>query len=64
MKAGGTTRNYYGLGLPSASAKIASRRLPWQVAKKLLLSVFSIDPDGSVKQITWQDLKKTQAKSK
>jgi hypothetical protein len=64
MKAGGTTRNYYGLGLPSACAKIASRRLPWQVAKKLLLSVFSVGPDGNVEQITWQDLKKTQTKSK
>ena len=64
MKADKTTRNYYGLGLPSASANIALRRLPWQVAKKLLLSVFSVAPDGNVKQITWQVLKVAQAKSK
>lgn len=63
MKAGGTTRNNYGLGLPSACAEIATRRLPWQVAKKLFLSVFSVDPDGSVEQITWQGLKKAQTKA-
>jgi hypothetical protein len=40
MKTGGTTRYYYGLGLPEKSANIALRRLPWQVAKKLLLYVF------------------------
>jgi len=50
MKTGGTTRYYYGLGLPEKSAKIALRRLPWQVAKKLLLYVFSCDEKGNVKQ--------------
>ncbi len=60
MKSGGTTRYYYGLGLPEKSAKIAMRRLPWQVAKKLLLYVFSVTSDGKVKQYTWQDLKSTQ----
>lgn len=64
MKTGGTTRNYYGLGVPSACANIALRRLPWQVAKKLLLFVFSVEPSGNVKQIAWQDLKKEQVKSK
>jgi len=34
MKSGGTTRNYYAIGLPEVSAKIAVRRIPWQVAKK------------------------------
>ncbi|HPC12724.1 MAG TPA: winged helix-turn-helix domain-containing protein, partial [Candidatus Paceibacterota bacterium] len=29
MKDSGTTRNYYGLGLPEPSAKIALRRIPW-----------------------------------
>src|SRR3989344_3646372 len=32
MKSGGVTRNYYALGLPEVSAKIALRRIPWQVA--------------------------------
>jgi hypothetical protein len=64
MTADKTTRNNYALGLPNASASIALRRLPWQVAKKLFLSVFSVDPNGNVKQITWQDLKEAQAKSK
>lgn len=60
MKSGGTTRYYYGLGLPEISAKIALRRLPWQVAKKLLLYVFSCDEKENVKQYSWQDLKKVQ----
>lgn len=61
MKAGGSTRYYYGLGLPESSAKIAIRRVPWQVAKKLLLYIFSVTPDGKVKQYTWQDLKRLQS---
>lgn len=55
-----TARYYYGLGLPELSAKIAIRRLPWQVAKKLLLYIFSVNRDGKVKQYSWQDLKKLQ----
>jgi len=58
MKSGGSTRNYYGLGLPEISAKIAVRRIPWQVAKKLLLYIFQVDKKGGVKQYSWQDLKK------
>lgn len=60
MKSGGLTRYYYGLGLPEKSAKIALRRLPWQVAKKLLLYVFLVNSDGKVERYTWQDLKKNQ----
>ena len=58
MKAGGSTRYYYGLGLPESSAKIAVRRVPWQVAKKLLLYIFSVNKTGKVKQYSWQDIKK------
>lgn len=57
MKSGGTTRNYYALGLPEVSAKIAIRRIPWQVAKKLLLYVLSVDKFGKVKQFSWKDIK-------
>lgn len=60
MKSNGTTRYYYGLGLPEKSAKIALRRLPWQVAKKLLLYVFSVTADGKVTRYAWQDLKVAQ----
>jgi len=56
----GKARYYYGLGLPESSAKIAIRRLPWQVAKKLLLYIFAVDKTGKVKQYSWQDLKKVQ----
>lgn len=57
MKSGGTTRNYYAIGLPEVSSKIALRRIPWQVAKKLLLYIFSVDAKGIVKQFSWRDIK-------
>lgn len=60
MKSDKTTRNYYALGLPEISAKIALRRLPWQVSKKLLLYVFAVDKKGGVIKYSWQDLKKVQ----
>jgi hypothetical protein len=53
----GKARYYYGIGLPFKAANIALRRLPWQVARKLLLSVFAVYSDGEVKRHTWQDLK-------
>lgn len=56
----GATRYYYGIGLPESSAKIALRRIPWQVAKKLLLYVFSVDKTGKVKQYSWKELKVAQ----
>jgi len=59
MKAG-EARYYYGLGLPETSARIAIRRIPWQVAKKLLLYVFSVDKRGKVKQYSWKNLKTAQ----
>lgn len=58
MKSGRTTRNYYALGLPEVVARIALRRLPWQVAKKLLLYVFAVDHKGIVTQYSWKDIKK------
>ena len=61
MKAG-NARYYYGIGLPESISKIAIRRIPWQIAKKLLLYIFSVSPIGKVKQYSWQDLKKTQIK--
>ncbi|MDD9869441.1 MAG: hypothetical protein OXU50_06070 [Gammaproteobacteria bacterium] len=64
METGGSTRNYFGLGLPDDSAEIALRRLPWQVAKKLLLYVFSVTPNGEVTQYSWKDLKKKQESKK
>ncbi len=57
MTSGGTTRNYYGIAVPEVVAKIALRRIPWQVAKKLLLYIFSVDKSGKVKEYSWQDVK-------
>lgn len=57
MTSGGTTRNYYGIAVPEVVAKIALRRIPWQVAKKLLLYIFSVDKNGKVKEYSWQDIK-------
>ena len=48
----------YGLALPTPSAKIALRRIPWQIARKLNLYIFSVDHKGKVSQYSWQDLKK------
>jgi len=60
MKTGGSTRYYYALGLPITSAKIAIRRLPWQVAKKLLLHIFSVDRKGKVGLYDWKKIKSIQ----
>lgn len=57
----GKARYYYGLGLPASSAMIAVRRIPWQVAKKLLLYVFSVDTQEKVTKYGWQDMKKVQS---
>lgn len=55
-------RYYYGIGLPKPAADIALRRLPWQVAKHLLLYVFSVDHTGKVTQYSWKELKRLQIK--
>lgn len=60
MRDSGSTRNYYGIGLPELSANIALRRLPWQVAKKLLLTVYSVNSSGEVEEYSWVELKKKQ----
>lgn len=60
MKDSRSTRNYYGIGLPETAAKIAKRRLPWQIAKKLLLIIFSVNSLGEVEEYTWSELKKFQ----
>jgi len=62
MNTTGKTRYYYGVGLPERAAKIALRRLPWQVAKKLLLYVFSVDSEGNVMELSWKNLQKFQTK--
>ena len=56
----GKARYYYGLGLPVPSARIAVRRIPWQVAKKLLLYVFSVDSSEKVKMYSWKEMKAIQ----
>lgn len=62
MADGGTTINYYALGLPEKSAKIALRRLPWQVSKKLHLNILSVDEDGNVEHYTWKQIKLAQSR--
>lgn len=60
MRDSGSTRNYYGIGLPESAARIAIRRLPWQIAKKLLLSVYAVNEHGEVEEYSWIELKKDQ----
>ena len=50
----------YGLGLPENSAEIALRRIPWQVARHLCLSIFSVDDQGKVKEYSPKDFKHRQ----
>lgn len=57
MKDDKSTINNYALGLPENSAKIAIRRLPWQVAKKLHLCILSVDDNGEVTQYKWKDFR-------
>lgn len=58
----GKARYYYGLGLPDSIAKIALRRIPYKVALKLLIHIFSVNHNGKVKIYTPRDLKKLQQK--
>ena len=59
-----TTKYKFGLGLPYTSAKIALRRLPWQVAKTLSLYILSVGQSRNVTQHSWQDLKKLQSQKR
>ncbi len=48
-------RYRYGLGFPESVAKIAIRRIPWQVAMRLGLSVFSVNSQGRVREYKWRN---------
>lgn len=52
----------YALGVPTTVAKIALRRIPWKLAKKLTVDILAVDHSGHIKRYTWQDLKKIQKK--
>lgn len=54
-------RYYYGLGLPASSARIAIRRVPWPVAKQLLLYVFSVSSAGRVTKYSWKEMQRAQS---
>jgi len=54
----------YGLGLPQSSARLAIRRIPYQIAQKLRLCVFSVDIKGKVKLYEPKQLKEIQTKKK
>ena len=64
MKDGRSTLSHYALALPAKSAQIAIRRIPWLVAKKLSLHIFSITVDSKVEKYNWQALKLKQGASK
>lgn len=53
----------YGLGLPERSAKIALRRIPWQLAQKLCIYIFSVDRDKNVIKYSSADMRKAQGKT-
>ena len=58
MKYGSKTNYKYAIGLPDSIAKIAIRRLPWQIMKKLSLTILSVDKFGEVSLHTYKDIKK------
>lgn len=60
MNTSGTTRYYYGIALPEKSAKKAIKRIPYHLAKKLLLHVFSVDEFGKVIRYMPKDIEKIQ----
>ena len=62
MNTSGKTRYYYGLALPEGSAKRAIRRVPFQIAKKLLLHIFSVNKKGAVTRYMPKDLERLQKK--
>ena len=62
MNVGKRTKYSYGLALPEKSAKIALRRIPWQVCEKLNLRVLMVSKDGTVKEYKPKDIKKEQEK--
>lgn len=51
----------YGLGLPEKSAKIALRRIPWQVARHMCLYIFSVSDSGVVTEYSPKDFKSRQS---
>jgi len=53
-------RDYYGIGLPEKSAQIAIRRIPWKVAKKLHLCIFSVNINGKVTKYDWKGMRNVQ----
>lgn len=50
-------RNYFGVAFPETFRAKAIKRIPWQVAKKLLLYVFLVDKKGNVERLSWKELK-------
>ena len=64
MNTSGKTRYYYALGLNEKSASIALRRIPYQIAKKLLLHIISVDERGNVKRYLPKDIERFQTENK
>ena len=59
-----TTVYKYGLGLPYTIAKIALRRIPWQVAKNLNLYILSVNESRNVTEYSWKQLKNQKSNLK
>ena len=60
MNTSKSTRYYYGIALPENAAKKALKRIPFQICKKLLLHIFSIDKKGKVTRYMPKDIEKHQ----
>ena len=60
MNTSKSTRYYYGIALPENAAKKALKKIPFQICKKLLLHIFSVDKTGKVNRYMPKDIEKYQ----
>ena len=58
----GFKSNHYAIAIPETSMKTVTNRLPWQIAKMLFLSVFSVSKKGIVTRYKWKELRELQHK--
>jgi len=51
---------WYAVAFPESFEDKVTRRLPWQVCKKLRLKALIVHSSGKVREVTWKELKTKQ----
>ena len=49
---------YYGIAVPRSFESLVYGRVPWRVCRKLSLRFLLVEDDGTVKQLTWRNLRR------